>query len=459
MQHTKLVGSLIVAATGCTALAGIAAAQAAPQAASDDVPKVVAHSSAISSSGASLTFTLSNGETAEISLVAGEARIQGSVLGTPGSQVVGQYEPGGDLEAAWQRLVSRAGRLDPAEMLTAVQHFAVDGLTGTAAETIARIVAPFSDLEAAPIGEPVAPAAPLPPSAVLTPALDSAVAIDLSALERLEALKGLEALEALEGLESLDIEGIRQSIREQVDAAREAARSAARYQAVNPPSPSVIGKIGSDLVGLFATFVALCSVGFGLVFFAPRQLEVVADTVRQSFWRSFLAGLFAQPLIIPVLGLLLLGLALTIVGILLLPFAIIGFAAATTLAVLGGYLAVARSVGEMYLRKKMSQGHAVGGWLSYRYIVYGLAALSAIWLPAVLLGWIPFAGQIAGVSAVLLTWMLATAGFGATILSRAGIRATFTRRLDQALSDEYLYHTPQATPVVRSRQRIPRSRQ
>jgi hypothetical protein len=83
-------------------------------------------------------------------------------------------------------------------------------------------------------------------------------------------------------------------------------------------------------------------------------------------------------------------------------------------------------------------------------MVYGLAALFSIWLPTVLLGWAPAVGQFFAVTAFLTSWIIATAGFGATLLSHAGIRGTFARRFDQALSDEYLYRTPQATPVARS---------
>ena len=281
----------------------------------------------------------------------------------------------------------------------------------------------------------------------------------LRALEGLEALGGLEALEGLatqevlEALKELDVDALEMEIRERLDAVRKTAAESALAEISDPEvggrvEHSLVDHVAGDITGLLAAFVAMCSLGFGLVFFAPRQLEVVADTVRYSFWRSFFAGFFAQPLIVPVFGLLMLGLVLTVVGILVIPFAAIAFAAATVLGFLGGYLAVARSVGEAYLRRRMSLGHTVGGWLTYRYMVYGLMALFAIWLPAVFLGWAPVAGQFFTVTAVLISWIIATAGFGATILSHAGIRGTFTRRFDQALSDEYLYRTPQATAVV-----------
>jgi hypothetical protein len=45
------------------------------------------------------------------------------------------------------------------------------------------------------------------------------------------------------------------------------------------------------------------------------------------------------------------------------------------------------------------------------------------------------------VIAALLTWVLATVGFGATILTRGGTRGTIVRRLDYALTDQRLWDT------------------
>lgn len=211
-------------------------------------------------------------------------------------------------------------------------------------------------------------------------------------------------------------------------------------------SASFVGGLAMGAANLVAVFIALSFMGLGFLFFAPKQLETVADTVWHSFWRSFLAGLFAQPLVLPAFGMMLVGLVLTIVGILVVPFAVAGFAVALFLAAVGGFIAVARSVGEVYLRRKMARGEPVETWGSYRYIVYGLAGLLALWLPVVLLGWIPVAGTLLTVSAALITWIVATAGFGATIISRAGMRGTFVRQLDLALTDEQ-YWTADAMPA------------
>jgi len=380
-------------------------------------PHIAAHSATISSAVASLEFELSNGDIVTVSFTRGEVRGERTVGGTTTSKVLARYDPDGDLATAWWSLLDQSGRLDPTEMLETIRRWAAAGTASSDAEAVANIVAPFLVLEAVPVAErPANGSGPRP---------DTQSSASSSAV-----------------------------VRESTDA---------QYSPVVRRDRSGLSaaasQVGEDVIGLLASFASLCALGFGLVFFAPRQLEVVADTVRQSFWRSFLAGLFAQPLIIPLLGMLVLGLALTVVGILVIPFAIAAFVVATALGVLGGYLAVAHSVGETYLRHKMARGNVVGGWLAYRYIVYGLAALLAIWLPAVLFSWVPLAGKVAMTSAVLVTWMLATAGLGAAVLSRAGIRGTFTRQLDRALSDEYLYQTPAATPVTESRDGIERPRQ
>jgi hypothetical protein len=210
-------------------------------------------------------------------------------------------------------------------------------------------------------------------------------------------------------------------------------------------STSFVGGLAIGVTNLIAVFIALSFMGLGFLFFAPKQLETVADTVWHSFWRSFLAGLFAQPLLLPAFGMMVVGLTLTVVGILVVPFAIVGFAVALFLAAVGGFIAVARSVGEIYLRRKMARGEPVETWGSYRYIIYGLVGLLALWLPVVLLGWIPVAGTMLTISAALITWIIATAGFGATIISRAGVRGTFVRQLDLALTDEQ-YWTADAMP-------------
>lgn len=281
-------------------------------------------------------------------------------------------------------------------------------------------------------------------------ALTTPEMLDALRASEVQRIEGAALRRALEGLSVAEV-----VIPEIADASPVASSEPviARVKRARPPRPDVAvpvappARVGSSFVGelavggvtLLAHFIALSFMGLGFLFFVPRQLETVADTVWHSFWRSFLAGLFAQPLIVPVFGAMIVGLALTVVGLLLVPFAIVAFAMAVVLAAIGGFVAVARTVGEIYLRRRMARGEAIDTWGSYRYIVYGLFGILAVWLPVVLLGWIPVAGTVLTVSAALITWILVTAGFGATIISRAGLRGTFVRKLDLALTDEQFW--------------------
>jgi hypothetical protein len=171
----------------------------------------------------------------------------------------------------------------------------------------------------------------------------------------------------------------------------------------------------------------------------------VSDTVSHSFGRSFLTGLLGQILLLPTFGMLVVGLILSVAGILLLPFAVTVYALLMIVGVVGGYLAVAHAMGETYVRRRMALGVVMGSPNSYRYLLIGLGALAAFWLAWAVFGWVPVAGNLIRAVAFLVTWLLGTAGFGAALLSRAGIRENFAGRLlpPEALTDEYLWATPQ----------------
>lgn len=201
----------------------------------------------------------------------------------------------------------------------------------------------------------------------------------------------------------------------------------------------------TSLAGLTGVLVTLGLLGFGTVLFARPNLEIISDTVSHSLFRSFLTGLLAQVLVIPTFGMLITGLVLSVVGILLVPFVIIVFPLLLVAAVVGGFLGVTHAMGETHLRRRMAAGVRVGSANSYRYLTTGLVGVAAVWLAWILFGWVPVAGSLMFAAAFLATWLLATVGFGACLLSRAGIRPTFAGRYvpPEALTDEYLWATPQ----------------
>lgn len=214
---------------------------------------------------------------------------------------------------------------------------------------------------------------------------------------------------------------------------------------VAPPPPSAIETLFRRSAGVVGVFLTLGALGFGLVMFGRPNLEVVSDTVSHSFGRSFVTGLLGQILLLPTFGMLVVGLILSVAGILLLPFAVAVYALLVVVGVVGGFLAVAHAMGETYVRRRMALGAIMGSPNSYRYLLIGLGSLAAFWLAWAAFGWVPVAGNLIRGAAFLITWLLATAGFGAALLSRAGIKESFAGRLlpPEALTDEYLWATPQ----------------
>ena len=235
-----------------------------------------------------------------------------------------------------------------------------------------------------------------------------------------------------------------------------ALRSTTIFAPVTPAAQAheigALATVGRRLAGVLGVFLTLAALGFGLVMFGRPNLEVVSDTVSHSFGRAFVTGLLGQILVIPTFGMLIVGLILSVAGILLLPFAVAVYALLVVVGALGGFLAVAHAMGETYTRRRMALGAVIGSPNSYRYLVVGLGALAAFWLAWSLFGWVPVAGDLIRGAAFLVTWLLATAGFGAALLSRAGIRENFAGRLipPEALTDEYLWATPQfGVPAAR----------
>lgn len=399
MLRTKLAAGL--------ALAG-AVALAQPTAVRAQGTGVVGYSTSVSPRGAAtVTFDVAGGESFNLTLRRG-----GMLLN---DQEIARYRETGPLEPAWRDLLASLQGKNAAEALTAISSFAPADLSG---------------------GE-------------------------LAGLEAFHTTAaGLKAAATVVLPVTIDKEAIRQQVRAAVQGAAEASAEVARAMAdvarntpaevapvpQVPAPPGVprangvgISSVVTGLTNLAGLFIALTFMGVGMLFFAPRQLEAVSDQVFRSFWRSFLAGLFAQPLIVPALGMLVVGLTLTVVGVLVVPFAILAYAVALVLAVAGGFIAVSRAIGEIYLRRKEG-GTPHGTWTPVKYMVYGLIALLAIWLPSVLFSWIPVVGTTLAVVAGLLTWFVATAGFGATLISRAGIRGTVVRRIDAALTDEHYWN-------------------
>ena len=328
----------------CAALAGVtpAAAQAPappkapkPPAATQAAVEPVAHSASISRRSARLVVDLSDGSQVTILLSGGTVSVNDAQVGV--------YAANSPFETAWRSLLSQAGTLSTPELVFAIRALSTEAPDLVAPEAMAAITNALPAV--------IRSSLPGPP-----PDLRAMVTAQPANVEA----PGEAAQEASRRVQEISQEVARE-VSQRIRGASEASFS--------------LGRIATDVAGLFGTLVALASLGFGALFFVPQRLEIVADTVRRTPIRSFLAGLFAQPLLLPALVTLSIGLILTVVGILVLPVAVVAFVLAVAASLVGGYLAVARVVGEIYARRRVQNGAYTTGWTTYRYLVYGLIGL------------------------------------------------------------------------------------
>lgn len=191
--------------------------------------------------------------------------------------------------------------------------------------------------------------------------------------------------------------------------------------------PSLWDNASRGVGGLAQTFAMYLLFGFLgalAVYFFRGHLETVSDTVSYSFGRSFLAGLAAEVLFFPIL-LVLTVLVLTIIAI---PFYVVAF----VMAALLGYMAVAHAAGENLTRYRYPSWAArMRRANSYYYVLNGLGVLMALFAAAAIshivspvLGW---AHDLLIASAWILTWVAATSGLGAALLSRGGTQRKYAR--------------------------------
>lgn len=207
-----------------------------------------------------------------------------------------------------------------------------------------------------------------------------------------------------------------------------------REPAVEPLSTWAAIKM---VIGWFAVLLAI---GIGVLLFAERNLAGVVAVLDRSFSQAFWVGLLAQFAALPALLLVCVGLAISILGILLIPFAIVAFVIALAGLVTLGFIAIARFTGRAFFG---AAGES--RMVALRSLALGLTIYLGLWLLAAAFVWNPVAGSVLRSVALAGSWVAATFGLGATILSRAGTQRDGTRKIARPL-DELSWQTP--TPVT-----------
>jgi hypothetical protein len=190
--------------------------------------------------------------------------------------------------------------------------------------------------------------------------------------------------------------------------------------------------------------VILVLIGIGVLVFANTYLEGVTEALEGRFGRSFWAGLGTQLALAPALALLCVALAVTVLGILLIPFAVVAFVLAVAGLVTLGFLAVARITGESVAPAATRRYHPHGA--SLRALVIGVTLYMGLWVLASAFTWAPVAAMILRGIAVAITWVAATVGLGAAVLSRGGTRRPTETFATVAAVNDLPWQTP--TPVT-----------
>jgi hypothetical protein len=187
-------------------------------------------------------------------------------------------------------------------------------------------------------------------------------------------------------------------------------------------------------------FAVLMVIGIGVLLFAEKNLDVVVGSLEQQFSRAFWTGVLAQVAAIPALLLLLLGLVISLIGILLIPFAVVAYIVALDGLLTLGFLAVARFTGRAFFR-----GSPDSRATHLRSLFVGLVIYLGLWFLAATFAWHPIAGSVLRAVALAGSWVAMTFGLGAAILTRAGTRREGDRPRARPV-DDLSWQTP--TPVT-----------
>ena len=214
-----------------------------------------------------------------------------------------------------------------------------------------------------------------------------------------------------------------------------------RAPAANAPrQPLTTVEMVKLVLGWFAVLVIL---GIGVMVFAEPNLDGVVLALERGVGRAFWIGLAGELLALPALLVLVVALAITIVGALLIPFAIVAYVVAAAGLVTLGFLAVSRLAGTAAVS---DSGAVSPRGVHLRALFVGLAILFGLWLVAAALTWSPILGGVLRAIAIAITWVAATVGLGATLISRAGTQRPGAGTTPSKSADEYAWQTP--TPVT-----------
>jgi hypothetical protein len=171
--------------------------------------------------------------------------------------------------------------------------------------------------------------------------------------------------------------------------------------------------IGS-LVSAFLWLVVLLLVGTFVLFYLRDYFKRAVEVVTNETGLSLLTGLIGGVASIPALIAIIVALAITIVGVFLIPVGVAVFLIAISGIAILGFLAVAQVAGVAIAGKREAE---TPGGRELQFLYTGILAFSALWIIAAAFTWFPILGSILRMLAFSVTLVAVVTGFGAVILS------------------------------------------
>lgn len=216
----------------------------------------------------------------------------------------------------------------------------------------------------------------------------------------------------------------------------------ARSWASAPPLPPGQATARALKVTLGWSAVLLL-LGLGVLVFAPEKLRRITEALGRDPGKALTTGLLVNFATLPALAALIILLTITILGILLIPFAIVAFILMWTGIAALGLFAVAQVMGMAVVggaqRSVSPRGAALGGLLT------GLAILLLPWLAAAAMTWSSMPALVLRGIALTITLVAVTAGLGAVFRAHKPERAESYIEPATHTREELAWQTP--TPV------------
>jgi hypothetical protein len=169
-----------------------------------------------------------------------------------------------------------------------------------------------------------------------------------------------------------------------------------------------------SLVAAFLWLVVLLLVGTFVLFFLGDHLKRAVEVVTNETGRSLFTGVLGGLASIPALVALVIALAITIIGIFVIPIGVAAFMIALSGVAILGFLAVAQVAGLAISGKPASE---TPGGQELQFLFTGILAFSALWIIAAAFTWFPILGAVLRMLAFSVTFVAVATGFGAVILS------------------------------------------